>query len=537
MSGLTVSPSTLYQGNYCTVSFRSDNWNRDVSYGGIPVEVLVGGTVVKTEYVSFAAYGTNYHTYSIYMGNYGSQTVTARINWNYRYYESNAYNNSAATTVNVQKYYEFSVSNLSVTPSTVYEDESVTITFRTDNWDSFNAYLSIPVEVLYNGSVVSTEYVSYAAYGGKNHTVTLNVGSSVGLNSISVRVNWANHYSEVNPNNNQTASAYVTVKPKIDLTIQAITPNSDYRAGMTVITSYCIYNLSRHNIIPSHNNTVSFEAFYYNGSSKIVVSSQTWSQAVIPGWGNNLCYFKWTVPTAAAGKTIYCTAKVNSTLSVNEYNTANNTATLTKTVASVITSQTPDTQYEKQKPTGYTIPSSPTTQNGTATWTMWEYVNGGFVSKTYGIAISTANPTITPDSGCPSKEYANGVWKMRSGYGITMSYYPYLTSVSGATLPSSTAYTVVQRAEARFPEFRYSTAVNSFRTLQYQYSYWQFYANSNADGNERLHFTPLWYPNGNYTVSVTATDCWTPAGMIQAVKNSNTITIVDAAYDDWYIGR
>ena len=45
------------------------------------------------------------------------------------------------------------------------------------------------------------------------------------------------------------------------------------------------------------------------------------------------------------------------------------------------------------------------------------------------------------------------------------------------------------------------------------------------------------YPNGNYTVSVTATDVWTPAGMISLVRNSNAIKIVDSAYDDWYVGE
>lgn len=168
---------------------------------------------------------------------------------------------------------------------------------------------------------------------------------------------------------------------------------------------------------------------------------------------------------------------------------------------------------------------------------MWEYVNGSFVLRNYGIGISTTNPSITPDSGSPSKEYSNGVWKMRSGYGITMSYYPYLTSVSGYIVPSSSAYTAVQRAWATFPEFKYSTSINQYRTLENNYSSFGFIQNTDADGNERLHFTPLWYPNGSYAVSVTATDCWTPAGMIQSVRNSNTITIVDAAYDDWYIGR
>lgn len=34
----------------------------------------------------------------------GSQTITARINWSYRYGEDNAYNNSTSTSATVNKY-------------------------------------------------------------------------------------------------------------------------------------------------------------------------------------------------------------------------------------------------------------------------------------------------------------------------------------------------------------------------------------------------------------------------------------------------
>lgn len=436
-----------------------------------------------------------------------------------------------------REYYEFSVSNLQITPTTCYENDTVKVTFRTDSWDRYNAYNDIPVQLLYNGSVIYTEYVDYAVYGGKNHTLNLNVGGTVGVNDIKVRVNWPNHSSEINPNNNETSTVQVTVKPKIDLTIQAITPNSDYRAGMTVVTSYRIYNNNRHSIIPSHNNTVSFEAYYYNGSTKVVISSQTWKQAVIPFYDNNLVYFKWTVPSNIAGKTVYCKAVVNSENGFDEYNTSNNTATLTRTVAKVNTSQTPDTQYEETKPNGFTIPSSPSTSTGSAKWSLWTYSNGSFVKKNYGVAISSTAPTITPDEDSPSAEYKSGQWQMRSGHGIYLSYYPSITSISGYTMPASSAYTAVQRVEAAFPEFKYAKTVGSFRSIEKYGGAWVFVRNTTADLNERLHFTPLWYPNGNYIISVMATDVWTPSGMISSVRNSNTIKIIDSAYDDWYVGE
>lgn len=335
VSDIAVTPETLYQGGLATVSFISDNWNRDISYDGILVEVLVDGTVVKSESVSFSAYGRNSHSYTVRMEDYGTQTVTARINWTNRFSERNSSNNIDQTSVLVNKYYEFSVSSLSVTPSTLYEDESVTISFRTDSWDEYNDYTNIPVQILYNGKVVYTEYVDYPAYGVKYHTATINVGSATGSIPITARVNWQNHLSEVNISNNETETKYVTVKPKIDLSIEAIAPNSDYREGMTVVTSFTMYNNSKHDIVPSYGNTVKFIAYYYSGSSKTVISEQTWYQAVIPANDTNLVYFKWTVPKIA-GKNVYCEAEINADGTVDEYLNTNNKDVLVRTVASVL---------------------------------------------------------------------------------------------------------------------------------------------------------------------------------------------------------
>lgn len=99
VSDIAVTPETLYQGGLATVSFISDNWNRDISYDGILVEVLVDGTVVKSESVSFSAYGRNSHSYTVRMEDYGTQTVTARINWTNRFSERNSSNNIDQTSV------------------------------------------------------------------------------------------------------------------------------------------------------------------------------------------------------------------------------------------------------------------------------------------------------------------------------------------------------------------------------------------------------------------------------------------------------
>ena len=535
VSNISVSPTTVYQGEFVYIYFISDNWNKDVAYEDILVELLVGDSVVTSEYVDFYAYGSNEHLYYVPISSLGSTTVTARINWPYRYGEDNTYNNSVSTTMAVNRNYEFSVSDLQVKPETCFEYDTVTVTFRTDSWDVYNAYEDIAVEFLYNGDVLCTEYVDYEAYGGKNHTINLYVGSITGINDIKVRVNWQDHLNEVDSTNNETGVAALSVRPKIDLSCMVITPNSDYREGVTVITSVRAFNNSRYNIIPNHHNTVSFEAYYYNNDEKVVISSQKWKQVVIPSYSNNLVYFKWTVPENSTGKTVYCTAVINAENGFLEYDAGNNTKTLSRTIAKTITSQTPDTQFESSKPEGFSIPSTPSTDTGCAEWSLWSYSNGAFIKTDYGITFDYAAPYITPDEDNPSAEYKNGLWQMKSGYGFYVRYWPMLTQATDCVMPSDSAFTGVQRVEVTFPEFGYSKSEGKFRTLEVDDGIWVFTQNTNADFNERLHFTPIWHPNGDYIVAVTATEVWTPAGMISSVKTSNTIEIVDSAYDDWYV--
>ena len=536
VAGITVTPVSIYQGETVKVEFYSDNWNRDLEYDDILVELLVDGEVEKTSLEHYVAYGRNRHSYTIQLEDTGSHTIAARINWENRFAEDNATNNYTYTTATVRPYYEFSVRSLAVTPTEVNKNGTVTLTFHTDSWDMYNEYENIPVQVLFDGKVVYTEYVDYVAYGGKNHNVTLNVGDKVGEHEITARVNWQNHLNEVNINNNETDTKVITVIDPADLWIEAIEPNAPYRAGLDVITTYRIYNDSTSHVLPEDNNTVSFEAYYYNGSTKVTVSTQTWKQAVIPSDDNNLVWFKWKVPNIV-GKTVYAKATVNSGGTISEITTDNNSDTLTRTVAKRLVSATPDTHYEREKPKDYKPTSTPAILSGTATWSVWRYENGAFTKVNYGLRISAINPTVTPDQNSPSSEKENGIWTMKSGYGFSIAYNSSLATLFGYTFPGSSAYTSIQTAYVTFPEFGYSTTSGKYRTLEKVNSVWQFAENSYAEGNGRIHFTPLWFPDGEYIVSVSASDFWTPAGMITARGNAKSINISGSAYDDWSLGR
>ena len=163
-------------------------------------------------------------------------------------------------------------------------------------------------------------------------------------------------------------------------------------------------------------------------------------------------------------------------------------------------------------------------------------MNGAFVLKEYGIRVSVESPSVDPSEVCNTAVYANGAWTIKSGYGVTVSYTPTITSLSGYTMPSSNYYTAVQEITVRFPEYDYATTQGKYCTLEYVNGTWCFVENINADGDERVHYIPVWMEDGSYIMLVTAAEVWTPAGMVTAVRRAEVINIDGTIYDDYYIG-
>lgn len=141
-----------------------------------------------------------------------------------------------------------------------------------------------------------------------------------------------------------------------------------------------------------------------------------------------------------------------------------------------------------------------------------------FRSNSYSVSMS-ANMQIT----CDEKNPTNVGRTMKSGYGINETV---TASISG-----NGQNTELQNAVAYFPEFYYKTY---WRLLEYTNGALEFRKNKYSTYNNRTHFTPLWYPDGNYKVYTWAIDCWTPAGMLSA-NLTDSLTIKGNVFDDWHI--
>lgn len=329
---------------------------------------------------------------------------------------------------------------------------------------------------------------------------------------------------ETNRNNNTMTLACEVNHP---LRIYPISPNASYREGTEVVSSFWVKNGYRDNYIPANQVTAHFKVTKSDGT---IITIYTVPNVAVPGNDKNLVYFKWTVPTELNYSNIKITASI---IDDGEFY---NTYTRSYSTVPYNYSVTPDTQFEEAAPTGFTKPAEPTASSGNATWWQYKYENGTFKKITYGIGIYNAyTKDITPATGSTATKNGSD-WTMKSGYGFSIRIYRCATMLTGYEYAPYSSYTPIQYAYATFSEYNYSSVNGKYRTLTIggNGTYWEFRQNGNYG---KVHFTPLWYPDGKYTVKVTKKDMWTPSGMLSASVVTNSIQISGSAYDDWYISR
>ncbi|MFI3228496.1 MAG: hypothetical protein R3Y09_14000, partial [Clostridia bacterium] len=62
----------------------------------------------------------------------------------------------------------------------------------------------------------------------------------------------------------------------------------------------------------------------------------------------------------------------------------------------------------------------------------------------------------------------------------------------------------------------------------------EFQKNVYSTYKNRTHFTPIWYPDGLYTVNSWVIDTWTPVGML-SLNLTDNLNIDGNLWDDWHI--
>ena len=316
--------------------------------------------------------------------------------------------------------------------------------------------------------------------------------------------------------------------------------SAEYRVDTDVITSVTLS--ADDEINPDGPAKVTFS---------IMGGSYTVTNIVIPEGESQLVWVKWHTPKTAQ--------KVNISISASKGSLS--TRSITADVVSLDKNEPPDPQANDRNDS-FSMPSLPTnTQQIGNSWGVWsakcvpvwvwhedwhwikdssspsgghwkdegKWVDEGYwnYSFTKYQAVLSAKMSLLPDD----KVWSAKGKQMPSAYGVKISVTSDMTSPA-----PSFHITGAQTAVSYFPEFQYKTY---WRYLAYsaggESSSFHFKNNIYSTYNRPVHFTPLWFPDGKYTVYTYLQDAWTPAGMLSMNLN-DYVTIKGSVYDNWHIG-
>ena len=299
----------------------------------------------------------------------------------------------------------------------------------------------------------------------------------------------------------------------------------EYRVDTDVITPVTLYAGSEIN--PDGPATVTFT---------IKGSTYRMSNIVIPEGDSQLAWVKWHTPSEPQDITI--TVRTNrGTLSQT---------TIKAKVVDLSGNDPPDPKATDTAGSWRSSGVPSREEKSYAAWSVWwaqwhpywvwhstgdddgYWVDEGwydFFRDNYSASM-TATTRIEPDEKVPTAAGNT----MKSGYGVSNT----VTATVSTSAPMS-HYTYGQTAVSYFPEFNYTTywrlldRLSSGRTARFQFA-----ENIYSTYKQRVHFSPVWFPDGSYTVNTHVMDIWTPAGMLCA-NLTDSVSISGSLYDDWHI--
>lgn len=333
------------------------------------------------------------------------------------------------------------------------------------------------------------------------------------------------------------------VKFKEDPTPEPTPPASSastYRADTDVVTSVTLSTDDE--IDPDHTAKVTF---HINGGSNTVTN------IVVPEGESQLVWCKWHTPSTPQTVNISVSASKGS-LDCNS---------IKANIVSMDSHEPPDPTADDRND-DFTMPTVPspavTTSNSWGVWSGywvpnwvwhedWHWVSdpgsptgghwkdkGKWVDEgswhydftSYHAKLS-ASMSLMPSS----HDWSAKGKEMKSGYGVTVS----VTGVNGSNAPLSHV-TAPQTGLTYFPEFDYKTYWRHLdRSVSGASATLEFAKNKYSTYSDRVQFTPLWYPDGTYTVYTYLEDAWTPAGMLSE-NLTDYVKIKGNVYQDWHIG-
>jgi hypothetical protein len=437
-------------------------------------------------------------------------------------------NNKATRSITISALPDLTISSMSTDKGSYYPGDVVTVYATVNNTGGVAAPSSTirltPGELTVQNKSVHTLEVGATANITWTFTLPGDDSDVQQTMVLTAFVDPGNLVQESNEaNNTATVNMIINPIPKPDL--QIIGANTtDWYGEKDVVVSVQVRN---NKDIPVPTVTVQMK----------MGSIQKDEVICIPGNADNIAVFRFTVPKPSERNQAYdITFTVDPGNTIKESDEGNNSYIRTQTVYALPPSTVTDPDAKNLEDAyfarGKKIPSPQLPTSSTYhTWQEYRYEDGIYILKNYWARLTTVFQ-IQPDARIA---YLDKPKVMESGFGVqatchivVTTNYDHCEKLVGSQLVWVWAPEALYGA-APYINVHDSLALKS-GTAGGMDTLWQFYINPYSVTHQRLHYTPIWFPDGKYTLWAQAFYAWSPAGQLYANTLDN-VTISGDMYD------
>jgi hypothetical protein len=523
VSALSSNASSYDVGDTVTITATIRNQGLR-SAGRFSVALTSPDLSTQTKSVSSLAAGASTTvTYTYTAPQFSSNktvTVTATADSTGVIPESNESNNSRSSSFMVRSLPDLIVSALTCDKPAYEAGETVTVSATIRNAGATpsgatTVRLTVPGIGTYSKSISA---LSASATQKVSFSFTAPTALTAQSITVTAYADPNNIIQESNENNN-TRTAIVAInalRPDIEITDSTVT---DWYAGLKVTISATVRNRTAQPV-PSV-------------AIRLTIGGTSYTESIpVSGNGSNLAVFKITVP-AVGNYAVRIAADPDGAL--DETDESNNILIKDIQVQPVPPSLVldPDSADMEQGHALHGLMETPSSApSAYHTWQEVRLESGSYVIKNYWARLTIVF-SVLPDSRIA---YADSPKVMESGFGYSASCSTAITTnydrpekLTGAQMVWVRSPESAYGQLAQWKDIRDSLTVKTGNPNDATVT-WQLKANPWSAIGSRLHFVPLWFPDGEYLAWAQAFYGWSPVGQLYDFK-TDSLVIEGDMYD------
>lgn len=436
--------------------------------------------------------------------------------------ESNENNNTGRNTMQVEiKLPDLTIHAVTPNSSVVEPGETVTIDVVLGN-DGDKGVSATEVSLMVDGEVIGSKPIGNLLAGGSttiSYAYTVPEEKPTGTLQVIATIDPGNLIRESNEDNNTGSSAIGVETLLPDLEIIA-TNASDWYSLMDVVVTATVRN-NTPKAVPSV-------------PVRLTVGNESYEERIcVPGGAENLAVFRIAVPDVTGRMNI--SFLVDPDNEIEEMSESNNDLSHSVEIAplpngTVVDPDDPDLQAICES-SGFS--GMPELEQSTYhKWREYRYENGSYVLHDYQAKLEMS-VILEPDERVAYEEFPDLI---ESGFGVSIAVKTVLsTNYDHAEKLVGTQRVWCWSPESGYGELSgYSDVFDSLNVKEGNRGdkliRWEYAVNPHSETGSRLHYTPLWFPDGSYRIQAQGFQAWSPAGEMYVI-GSDDVTIDGDMYD------